>query len=99
VPANTTSPTLFSVSFSTSGHMFSANQRLRVRFAAGAGGLRVLWDGAYNTSRLQVPGLSVPESAVGLAGVGLLIPLAVAALRRRHARPLSRGTRGGRDRG
>ncbi|MEW6569264.1 MAG: DUF2341 domain-containing protein, partial [Chloroflexota bacterium] len=54
IPANTTTPTFFQISFGNLGYTFSSGERVQLRVSVGAP-LGFYWDGAYNTSRLVLP--------------------------------------------
>jgi hypothetical protein len=50
---------LMQVSFTTIGHIFGAGEQLRLVGSVGQA-LEIDWDGVYNDSRLEIPGLSSP---------------------------------------
>jgi hypothetical protein len=95
IPRNTSTPTLFSKSWSTSAHTFATSEILRVRVNNGPYTyLTIYWDGSYNTSRVVIPGITVPEAAVALLPAVLMIPMLAGAMRRRKAGPPGRQPRG-----
>lgn len=61
IPGLTITPTNFSFSFSTSAHIFSGGSKsLVATFDSLLGGVQVIWDGDYSTSRIVVPKLTSP---------------------------------------
>lgn len=87
---NPSTITLVSTSFSNSSYTFSTGEQLRLQVSI-SNNAYFYWDGSYNNSRLVVPGITVPEAAIALIALVLLIPALTNRLVRRKTRLFAGG--------